>query len=127
MADTTKPAPTAKPADGLKGMSGAPDTAVPVADPENLKVEVGPGVKPDAGGDKLFAAALEKAPNLTKEFVAAYGITAEMLTAIARGEVSPPPAIGPVHTTDLYLTPGGWQQTPKGVKPEDVGGNAISR
>jgi len=129
MAETTKPTPAPKATEtqGLKGMSGAPDTAVPAVDPDNLPVEVAPGVVPDAGGDSLFAAALVKAPNLTKEFVKAYGLTDETLTAIARGEVSPPPVIGPEHTADLYLTPGGWQQTPKGVKPEDVGRNAISR
>jgi hypothetical protein len=78
-------------------------------------------------GDELFAAAQAKAPSLTKEFVTAFKLDDEDLRKIARGEVSPPPAIGPLHTADLYLTPGGWQQTPPGVKPEDVGGNAISR
>jgi hypothetical protein len=127
MADTTKPAPKASGTDGLKGMSGAPDTSVPAVDPDAIPVEVSPGVTPDAGGDPLFAAALAKAPNLTREFVDKMGITKEMLIGIARGEISPPPVIGPDYTTDLYLTPGGWQQTPKGVKPEDVGKNAIAR
>jgi hypothetical protein len=132
MADTTKPTPAKaadKPAEteGLKGMHGGPDTSVPAVDPDAIPVEVSPGVTPDAGGDPLFAAALAKAPNLTREFVDKMGITKEMLIGIARGEISPPPAIGPIYTTDLYLTPGGWQQTPKGVKPEDVGGNAIAR
>jgi hypothetical protein len=127
MADTTKPASKATGADGLKGMSGAPDTSVPAVDPDAIPAEVSPGVTPDAGGDPLFAAALAKAPNLTQEFVDKMGITKEMLIGIARGEISPPPVIGPVYTTDLYLTPGGWQQTPKGVKPEDVGKNAIAR
>jgi hypothetical protein len=78
-------------------------------------------------GAELLAAAQEKAPNLTQEFVDAFGLTNEDLAEIARGSVPPPPAIGPVHTADLYLTPAGWQQTPPGVKPEDVGGNAVSR
>lgn len=78
-------------------------------------------------GDELLAAAQVKAPSLTKEFVGAYKLSDDELRMIARGEVPPPPTIGPVHTTDLYLTPAGWQQTPVGVKPEDVGGNAIAR
>jgi hypothetical protein len=35
--------------------------------------------------------------------------------------------VGPVHNVDLHLTEGGWQITPVGVKPEDVGKQAISR
>jgi hypothetical protein len=88
---------------------------------------------PDAGGvdalkgDELLAAAQEKAPSLTKEFVGAYKLADDDLRKIARGEVPPPPTIGPEHTSDLYLTPAGWQQTPVGVKPEDVGKDAIAR
>jgi hypothetical protein len=78
-------------------------------------------------GDELFAAAKAKAPSLTKEFVTAYKLDDDDLRKIARGEVPPPPTIGPVHNTDLYLTPAGWQQTPVGVKPEDVGSTAIAR
>lgn len=77
--------------------------------------------------DELFAAAQAKAPSLTKDFVAKMGIGKEMLAGIARGEIPPPPTIGPVYTADLHLTPGGWQQTPPGVKPEDVGKDAIAR
>jgi hypothetical protein len=91
---------------------------VPGVDPDRIPVEVTPGVTPDAGGDKLFAAALAKAPNLTKDFVSKMKISDEMLAQIARGEIPPPPAIGPVYSSDLYLTPGGWQQTPPGVPPE---------
>jgi hypothetical protein len=78
-------------------------------------------------GKDLLAAAQLKAPNLSQAYVSAYKITDEELRAIADGVVPPPPAIGPLHTADLYLTPGGWQQTPPGVKPEDVGKNAIRR
>lgn len=106
--EDTQPAPKA-PA-GLMGRHTPDDKAV-----EALR------------GDELFAAAQAKAPSLTTEFVAAYKLTDEELREIARGAVPPPPAIGPVHNTDLYLTPGGWQQTPAGVKPEDAGGNAIAR
>lgn len=116
---------------GLKGTHGegvlGTGTVVPGVDPDRIPVEVTPGVTPDAGGDKLFAAALAKAPNLTREFVDKMKITDEMLAQIARGEVPPPPAIGPIYTTDLYLTPGGWQQTPPGVPPEDVGKNSVFR
>jgi hypothetical protein len=78
-------------------------------------------------GDKLLVAAKVKAPSLTAEFVSAYKLSDDELRMIARGEVPPPPTIGPVHTTDLYLTPAGWQQTPVGVKPEEVGASAIAR
>lgn len=115
---------------GLKGthgedIVGASGPVVPGVNPDRIPAEVTPGVSPDAGGDELFAAALAKAPNLTAEFVSKMGITREMLAQIARGEVPPPPAIGPIYTSDLYLTPGGWQQTPPGVPPQDVGKNAI--
>jgi hypothetical protein len=81
----------------------------------------------ELSGDKLLEAAQAKAPSLTKEFVAAYKLSDDDLRKVARGEVPPPPTIGPVHNTDLYLTPAGWQQTPVGVKPEDSGKSAISR
>jgi hypothetical protein len=116
--------------EGLKGTHGmevveATGPVVQGVNPDRIPAEVTPGVSPDAGGDALLAAAQAKAPNLTREFVSKMKISDEMLAQIARGEVSPPPAIGPVYTTDLYLTPGGWQQTPPGVPPEDVGKNAI--
>lgn len=72
---------------------------------------------PALKGRKLLAAAQLKAPSLTQEFVDAYGLNDDVLRQIADGTVSPPPAIGPAHTTDLYLTPGGWQQTKPGVEP----------
>lgn len=76
---------------------------------------------------KELKAAQEKAPALTQEFVDKYGLDDEDLAKIARGEEPPPPTIGPEHTVDLHRTPSGWQITPKGVKPEDVGKDAISR
>lgn len=117
---------------GLKGRHGfevvdQPGSVVQGVDPDRIPAELAPGVTPDAGGDQLLAAAQAKAPNLTREFVQAYGLGDDVLAQIARGEVPPPPTIGPVHTTDLYLTPGGWQQTPPGVPPADVGKNAIHR
>lgn len=116
---------------GLKGTHGeevlGTGTVVPGVDPDRIPAEVTPGVTPDAGGDKLFAAALAKAPSLTREFVDKMGLTDEDLGQIARGEVPPPPTPGPIYTADMYRTPGGYQQTPPGVKPEDVGGNAIGR
>lgn len=117
---------------GLKGQDGvealnAAGTVVPGVDPDRIPAEVTPGVSPDAGGDRLFAAALAKAPSLTREFVDKMGLTDEYLGQIARGEVPPPPTPGPLHSADMYLTPGGFQQTPPGVKPADVGGNAVTR
>jgi hypothetical protein len=116
--------------DGYAGLSGfealtSPSAGVPAVDPENKPVDVTQGVQPESGGDQLLAAAQMKAPNLTAEFVSEYGLTPADLGAIARGEVPPPPAIGPVHTTDLHLTPGGWQVTPPGVAPGET--NAIRR
>jgi len=116
----------------LKGRHGeelltATGTVVPGVDPERIPAEALPGFTPDAGGDRLLAAAQAKAPSLTREFVDAMQMTDEQLAQIARGEISPPPTPGPRHTNDLYMTPGGWQVTPPGVPPEDVGGNAIAR
>jgi hypothetical protein len=117
---------------GLKGthgeeLLGATGSVVPGVDPERIPAEVTPGVTPDAGGDRLFAAALAKAPSLTREFVDKMGIDDETLGQIARGEIPPPPMPGPIYTTDMYRTPGGYQQTPPGVPPEDVGKNATTR
>jgi hypothetical protein len=117
---------------GLKGLSGletleSAGNVVPGVNPDAIPAEVTPGVTPDAGGDELLAAAQAKAPSLTREFVAAYKLDDGMLAAIARGEVPPPPTPGPIHTADLYLTPGGWQQTPPGVPPQDVGVNQVHR
>jgi len=117
---------------GLKGQFGM-DTVtetgnvVPGVDPARIPAEVTPGVSPNAGGDALLAAAQAKAPSLTREFVTKMGLTDAYLAQIARGEVPPPPTPGPLHSADLHLTPGGWQQTPPGVSPADVGGNAIAR
>lgn len=91
---------------------------VAFVDPERIPADVTSAVQPDAGGDKLLAAAQAKAPNLTAEFVSAYGLSRETLADIANGAVPPPPAIGPAHTSDLYLTPGGWVQTAPGVSLE---------
>lgn len=120
--------------DGLKGQHGMeiltgerPVQLVAGVDPKAIPAEVTPGVTPDAGGDRLLAAAQAKAPSLTKEFVDKMGVTEEQLAQIARGEIPPPPTPGPIYTTDMYMTPGGYQQTPPGVPPEDVGGNAIAR
>jgi hypothetical protein len=116
---------------GLKGTHGeellGAGVVVPGVDPDRIPAEVTPGVSPDAGGDKLFAAALAKAPSLTREFVDKMGIDDETLAQIARGEIPPPPTPGPIHSADMYRTPGGYQQTPPGVPPEDVGKNATVR
>ena len=77
----------------------------------------------------------EKAPSLTKEFVSKHKLDKGFLAKVARGEEPPPPtpaaeANDPSVTDgDLHLTEGGWQITPKGVKPEEVNekSKAISR
>jgi hypothetical protein len=71
--------------------------------------------------------AQDKAPHLDQEFVNKHELDDDYLERVARGEESPPPYNGPVYVTDLHRTDGGWQLTPKGVKPEDVGKDAISR
>ena len=117
---------------GLKGTHGldivnATGPVVPGVNPDRIPAEVSPGVSPDPGGDKLLAAAQAKAPSLTKEFVDKMGMDEETLAQIARGEIPPPPTPGPIHTSDMYATPGGYLQTPPGVPPEDVGKNAAVR
>lgn len=117
----------------------------PAAGTPKQVVEAGPGVEvdadldqaavqradsgdiDDASKDDLLTLARAKAPALTAEFVTQYGLVDEDLKAIARGEMPPPPTVGPIHNVDLHRTPGGWQVTPVGVPPEDVGKNAISR
>lgn len=127
--------------DSLSNMAGVR----PAAGTPPQVVEAGPGVELNADLDRaavqraaagdldaaskedLLVRAQTKAPRLTAEFVKQYGLGDEELKAIARGEAPPPPTIGPIHNVDLHLTPGGWQVTPVGVPPEDVGKNAISR
>lgn len=75
----------------------------------------------------LFAEALAVAPNLTREFVARYELDDDWLKRIARGELSPPPTVGPIHNVDLHYVNGGWQITPVGVKPEDVDNDKVGR
>ena len=90
------------------------------------------GAAPDRGDDSksgpsLLERAQVRAPNLTKEFVTAHDLDDDYLEGIAAGLIPPPPYVGPEPTVDLHRTDGGWQITPKGVKPEDVGKDAISR
>jgi hypothetical protein len=117
--------------DGLRGQHGmdltGPGSVVPGVDPKAIPAEVTPGVTPDPGNNKLLAAAQAKAPSLTKEFVQKMGMSDEHLARIARGEEPPPPTPGPIYTADMYMTPGGFQQTPPGVPPEDVGKNSVAR
>lgn len=120
------------PTDSHGGVSGFEGDSVesgyvPNVDPARIPVEVTPGVMPDAGKDKLLAAAQAAAPNLTPEFVTQYKLSDDDLAKIARREVPPPPSVGPIRSSDLYLTPGGWQNVPPGVKPEDVGRNSGRR
>lgn len=112
---------------GYAGRYGFDLSGVDTVAAKSTPVDVTTAVRPDSGGSELLAAAQAKAPNLTPEFVKAYGLSDDVLAGIARGEISPPPAIGPAHTSDLYLTPGGWQQTPPGVSPEQYGVHQATR
>jgi hypothetical protein len=94
---------------------------------DKAESEISSGVAPNSGGDDKLAAAQAKAPNLTAEFVKQYKLTDDDLAGIARGEIPPPPTVGPIHNVDLHRTDGGWQLTPAGVSVEDAGKNAISR
>jgi hypothetical protein len=121
--------------DGVRPAAGTPKQVVEAApgvevdaDLDQASVErADSGDVDDASKDDLLTLARAKAPALTAEFVKQYGLTDEDLKAIARGEVPPPPTVGPIHNVDLHLTPGGWQITPVGVPPEDSGKNAIAR
>jgi hypothetical protein len=77
--------------------------------------------------DELLAAAQKMAPHVDRAFLAEHGLDDTYLEKLARGEEPPPPYTGPVPVVDLHRTDGGWQITPKGVKPEDVGKDAIAR
>jgi hypothetical protein len=99
---------------------------VPRYDPDNLPVEITSHVMP-AAKDELWAAIRVAAPNLTPELAATYELSEEVLAGIARREIPPPPAVGPIRSSDLYLTPGGWQNVPAGVDPSAIGQNKIAR
>lgn len=120
----------AKDADKAGGRFGfetpEPGGTVPRYDPDNLPVEITSHVMPNAK-DELWAAVRVAAPNLTPELAATYELGDDVLAAIARREVPPPPAVGPIRSSDLYLTPGGWQNVPAGVDPSAIGQNKIVR
>lgn len=95
--------PTADPA-GFAGRTGFDEIGAPA---------------PELTGRDLLIAAQEKAPGLTEEFISAFDLSDDVLRQIAAGFIPPPPVIGPIHSADLHLTPGGWVQTPPGVSLED--------
>ena len=99
----------------------------PKVDTPGDTVEASPGKAPEDGGSDLLKAAQAKAPNLTKDFVKEHKITDDELAQIARGELSPPPTVGPIKNTQLTRTEGGWVwvSTPIDVAPEDFGRNKI--
>jgi hypothetical protein len=71
----------------------------------------------------VFAAAQAAAPQLTREYVDAFELSDEHLQAIADGSEPAPPIVGPIHTVDRYLTPGGWVSVPVGVDPAETPGS----
>ena len=63
---------------------------------------------PEEKGSDLLSRAQVRAPSLTAEFVKKHGLTDDTLEKLARGELSPPPTVGPEHTVDLhYVTAAG--------------------
>jgi hypothetical protein len=108
------------------------ETKAEAAKAADAKAETAkPAEKPAESKDDKFEAAKAKAPGLTKEFVAKHKLDDDYLDRVARGEEPPPPtsaevAKAPALTDgELQLTEGGWQITPKGVKPEDVGKDTV--
>ena len=90
--------------------------------------ETAPTETPSASSADLLAAAQAKAPHLDAEFVAKHGLDDDYLARVAGGQEPPPPYNGPdTSTTDLHRTDGGWQLTPAGVAPEDVGKDQVGR
>jgi hypothetical protein len=82
----------------------------------------------ELSGADLLAAAQVKAPHIDRAFLSKHGLDDDYLKALASGAEPPPPYNGPdTSATDLHLTPGGWQVTPAGVPPEDVGKDQIHR
>jgi len=138
--DTSKVSPAEYAGDpakveGIRAATGTPPQVVEAAPGVELDKDMdraavtraGSGPIDEKDGDDLLRLAQAKAPNLTQEFVNQYGLVEEDLRDIARGSVSPPPTVGPIHNVELTRTPGGWQLTPVGVPPEDANKNAISR
>lgn len=107
----------------------APEAGVDFAkvDDPGATVEASPGKGPEDGGSDLLKAAQAKAPNLTAAFVKEHKITDDELAKVARGELSPPPTVGPIKNTKLTRSPGVWvfTSTPIDVEPEDFGNNKI--
>lgn len=124
-ADKSTGAQGAAPANAAPGASGgtAEDVAQAnqnvVASAQALGSDVVAPVDPKR--DNLLARAQVRAPSMTAEFVDFHDLPDEYLEAIANGTEPPPPVNGPNPSTHLHFTPGGWQVTPLGVKPEEVG------
>ena len=120
-ASADAPAPAADQPAAVNPVSPAVPTNVAAEGP----APAGDPIKSDSSlWDRLKA----KAPHLTREHASKHGMDDDMLERIARGEEPPPPYNGPDESaTDLHLTSGGWQNTPAGVAPEDVGRDKIGR
>lgn len=72
---------------------------------------------------ELLERAQKRAPQFTKEYVEAFDLPDEYLEAVANGSEPAPPVVGPAHTVDRYLTPGGWVSVPPGVDPAATPGS----
>lgn len=125
--DTDPKGPDTKGADPKQAdadQPAAPGT-IPAGGPDQRGIATAiPDTRPDSAADPrsddVFNRALARAPHLTREFVAEHELTDDDLEAIATGLEPAPPYNGPIKTTELHRTPGGWQVTPLGVQPEDL-------
>ena len=123
-ASTTTPTPTAS----TPAAKGPADRSDPTG--TSTQAKQAPTTQPgdELSGDDLLAAAQIKAPHVDRAFLSEHDLDDDYLRRLASGEEPPPPYNGPdTSATDLHLTPGGWQNTPAGVPPEDVGKDQVSR
>lgn len=92
---------------------GAPEA--PGVAPDETVVATGPKAPAVTDGEKIHSTGQDPDGGQKPEAVA---------QAVAEGV---PPVPVPAASTVLYATPGGYQVTPAGVDPEQVGVNAIGR
>lgn len=82
---------------------------------------------PEKKSDKM-AAVQARAPHVDDAFAKKHGLDDDYLTGLADGTIPPPPYHGPDESmSEQYNTPGGWQTTAAGVKPEDADAHQLKR
>lgn len=122
--DSTKASGTASTSGSKTDTSGAGSSAPSAADEVKID-QANRGDGTDQGSDgkpsqELLERVAKRAPHVDSKFVSEYGMSNQDLEDIATGLQPAPPRVGPIHNVDLHRTPGGWQITPVGVKPEDL-------